>query len=101
MIKTNPDIDYGSALRKITENPFRTDLLLGESGELAGYTKCLSDLSNYLQVVTEYKPEKRFVDAVPILDGIAKASKELGEMMKKIPQPENDLPDEMYRRSKS
>lgn len=93
MIKTNKNIDYGAALEKITSEPFKPDFRSEQVKEMAGYSKALQDLNIYLQVITEYKPEKRFIDAVPLLDGISLASGKINALLE---ESKNDLPSHLF-----
>lgn len=51
--------------------------------EMNGYTKCLMDLMNYIQGVTEDNPEKRMIDSVQILEKITETCKEFSAIFEK------------------
>lgn len=39
--------------------------------ETNGYLKALIDVNDYLKLITQYKPEKRYVDAIELLGSFA------------------------------
>lgn len=51
--------------------------------EIRGYNKCMQDVIDYLKEVTEFNPEKRMIDSVPLLDLIEESAKELAVILKK------------------
>jgi DNA-directed RNA polymerase subunit F len=51
--------------------------------EILGYQKCLRNLYEYIAEVTEMKPEKRMIDAVPLLDLIPATTAELKPLLDK------------------
>ncbi len=51
--------------------------------EIRGFTKCMDVVLKYIEEVTQFKPEKRMIDAVPLLDKITATNKELSELLKK------------------
>ncbi len=69
-------------LDNITANPFRPDYTPDQIGEIIGYSKALQDFYQYIKVITEHKPEKRYIDSVPLLDGISKASGQISKLLK-------------------
>lgn len=53
-----------------------------------GYQKCLQDIALYLERTTEFKPEKRYIDAIPINEAIAYT---LGDILKTLNHISNKL----------
>jgi len=51
---------------------------------IAGYTECLDALFETLRELTQFKPEKRLVDAVELLDKITGTNEELGKVLHEI-----------------
>lgn len=68
----------------------------GDLGRSYGYLACLKDLQTYLANTTQYKPENRFVDAVPILEDLVKASDKLGEYFDTV---KDDIPADIFWKS--
>lgn len=48
---------------------------------IAGFTNALRQLYLYISKQTEFKPEKRYIDAVPLLDIIAETNAELALLL--------------------
>lgn len=60
---------------------FKHGLLPTDVEQILGYTKCLNSFYKHLATVTDFKPEKRYVDAVEMLDIIAETNKELSGLL--------------------
>lgn len=45
--------------------------------EVLGYNRAMIEILNYLHKTTEYKPEKRFIDSVPLIQKVSATLKEL------------------------
>ncbi len=59
-------------------NPFITDV-----NGITGYLAALRQIYLHIADVTEFKPEKRYIDAVDILDRITETTKELEPILEK------------------
>lgn len=66
------------------QNRFEGDAITSENiANVNGYSMALIDLVDYLKELTEWKPEKRMVDAVTILDTITETNDKLRELHNK------------------
>jgi len=92
------NIDLGKSFEKIKAQPFQMDYNREQLGEIYGYLKALNDLSQYLQTTTGFKPENRYIDAVPILEGIKEASAKITGLLS--PQAD-DVPPELFKKPES
>lgn len=63
--------------------PERMKLSVAYGHEVLGYNRALIEVLNYLQKTTEYKPEKRFIDSVPLIEKLAATLKELTAIYEK------------------
>ena len=46
-----------------------------------GFIECLGEVLNYIDELTGFNPEKRYIDAVALLDIIKNTSDELAELL--------------------
>lgn len=53
-------------------------------GEVNGYLAALSDVLDYIKELTEFKPEKRMIDAVNIIEAIGKTTKHIGTIQQEF-----------------
>ena len=90
------NIDLGKSFEKIKAQPFQMNYNREQLGEIYGYLKALNDLSHYLQLTTEFKPENRYIDAVPILEAIKEASAKITVLLS---PPVDDIPSSLFRKS--
>lgn len=66
---------------KTFKHGFTEPITALQVNEMAGYMSALRGLYNQLAEMTEFKPEKRMVDAVILLDMISATSDELTPLM--------------------
>lgn len=57
--------------------------------ELVGYSKALNDLQDFIKDRTEFRPKKRMMDSVDILDNFIQT--QLSGVSKQIPLIKKDL----------
>ena len=93
--KTNLGESFDRMKERLLNKPFTVDIDKTDLLGIFGYQTCLHQLHIYLQVVTESNPKKRYIDAVPLIEGIGKASKEIGKLLANIKKPENNDPDDL------
>ena len=48
---------------------------------ITGFQNAIREVFNYLAEVTQFNPEKRFIDAVPLLDLIGNTNAELAQVL--------------------
>lgn len=54
------------------------------ASELIGFSKCLKEFYVYIAQVTEHNPNKRYIDAVPLLGKIESTTKALEAEMLEV-----------------
>ncbi len=62
---------------------FNTPLSDEDFYRIQGFIECMREVYKHIEMVTNFEPEKRFIDSVPILDKIAATNKDLGELLTK------------------
>lgn len=65
-------------------HPFKANFLgIVNIEAINGYVACLTALLDYLKEKTEFNPDKRFIDAVDLLDKITATNDELRPIIEK------------------
>ena len=54
----------------------------GNTAEIKGFMDAFNQLLNYIANETQWKPENRFIDSVPLLNKISATTDELTKIMK-------------------
>ena len=71
--------------------PFEHGISHLQLEELNGYTKCLRDFHALIGRLTEYNPDKRFIDSLVLLDKIAATNKKNMDLLLKSTQELDEL----------
>lgn len=83
-LKSN--VDLGKSFEDMNRTTFRFIPSKNQLGELLGYSAAMNGLLIYLQETTQYDPNKRQIDSVPLLDllqnSLGEISRLLGESRK-------------------
>lgn len=62
--------------------PFKHKLTSDNLAGIYAHGALLTELLNYLKEVTEFKPEKRYIDAVPLPENIQASGEEITRLLK-------------------
>lgn len=68
-------------MKTIFEHNFKSKLGIIDVNGINGYIQALSAVYKHIAEATQWNPEKRFIDAVPILDKISNTNAELQALM--------------------
>lgn len=67
---------------QLVETPFKFDFSEETRiHEMAGYIQAMNEILKYLQDVTEWKPENRYIDSVPLGEKISATCKALQPLL--------------------
>lgn len=58
--------------------------------EVLGFNRAMIEVLNYLHKTTEYKPEKRFIDSVPLIEKVSATLKELTAIYEKSKEVDSE-----------
>lgn len=73
------------------EHGYKNPLTEKSMSEILGYSKALRDFFNEVKDLTQFNPDKRFIDSVALLDKIGATSKELAAIFEKEKQLIDDM----------
>jgi len=63
------------------EHGYNADSMKAPFGlEVIGYNKAMMQVLDYLKETTEFKPEKRYIDAVPLIEKIGATAEGLSKL---------------------
>ena len=74
---------------------FRQPLGLIDVEGINGYLQALTAVYNQVKELTEFKPEKRMIDAVEILDKITATTKELEKLLEEAREEDRAMLSEL------